>query len=73
MTENDFKLFWPTFKAIILAEQTYAFDSQMGYEDGLQLWLNSPLKTYVFEEGGVILGSYYIRNLRISPPASACE
>lgn len=67
MTENDFKLFWPTFETIILAEQTYAFDSQMGYEEALQLWLNSPLKTYVFEEDGVILGSYYIKANAMGP------
>ncbi|WP_438464666.1 GNAT family N-acetyltransferase [Marinomonas sp. PE14-40] len=67
MTENDFKLFWPTFETIILAEQTYAFDSQMGYEEALQLWLKSPLKTYVFEEDGVILGSYYIKANAMGP------
>lgn len=69
MTENDFKMFWPTFETIILAEQTYAFDSQMGYEEALQLWLKSPLKTYVFEEDGVILGSYYIKSNAMGPSA----
>jgi len=69
MTENDFKMFWPTFETIILAEQTYAFDSKMGYEEALQLWLKSPLKTYVFEEDGVILGSYYIKSNAMGPSA----
>ncbi|WP_231870384.1 MULTISPECIES: GNAT family N-acetyltransferase [unclassified Marinomonas] len=67
MTENDFKMFWPTFETTILAEQTYAFDSQMGYEEALQLWLNFPLKTYIFEEDGVILGSYYIKANAMGP------
>ncbi|EAQ64456.1 GCN5-related N-acetyltransferase [Marinomonas sp. MED121] len=67
MTEKDFYGFWPTFKAIILAEQTYAFDSKMSYEEALQLWLKSPLRTYVFEEEGVILGSYYIKSNAMGP------
>lgn len=69
MRETDFELFWPTFKAIVQAEETYAFDPQMTQVAACKLWLKSPIKTYVFEEDGDILGSYYIKMNAMGPSA----
>ena len=67
ITEADFNDFWQSFKAIIEAQETYAFDSNMTYEEAFQLWCRTPLKTFVFEELGCVLGTYYIKANAMSP------
>ena len=61
MTKSDFELFWPVFKAVVEAQETYAFDPEIDYESAYNLWCVSPKKTYVVKENGIILGSYYIK------------
>lgn len=61
MTKSDFELFWPVFKAVVYAQETYAFDPEIDFESAYKLWCVLPQKTYVVKEHGVILGSYYIK------------
>ena len=67
MTWTDFQLFWPTFEAIIVAQETYAFDPNMSREQAFELWCTSAIKAFVYEEHGQILGSYYIRANAMGP------
>nr|WP_281560928.1 GNAT family N-acetyltransferase [Thalassomonas sp. RHCl1] len=61
MTRSDFESFWPVFKEIVSAQETYAFDPDIGFESAYNLWCLSPEKSFVIKENGVILGSYYIK------------
>ena len=61
ITKSDFEVFWPTFKEIVVAQETYAFDPKINFESAYNLWCLSPHKTYVIKENGLILGSYYIK------------
>jgi ribosomal protein S18 acetylase RimI-like enzyme len=61
MTAADFDGFWPTFQAVVQAQETYAYDADLTYEQALHLWLEYPLHTLVAEEDGVLLGSYYLK------------
>jgi hypothetical protein len=61
ITGDDFKLFWPVFKEFVNAQETYAFDANIDLETAYDLWCLSPQKSYVIKEGGLILGSYYIK------------
>ena len=61
ITKSDFESFWPVFKAIITAQETYAFDPDINFESAYNLWCLSPQKAYVIKENGLILGSYYIK------------
>ncbi|MBC3410684.1 MULTISPECIES: GNAT family N-acetyltransferase [Pseudomonas] len=61
MTADDFPRFWPTFEAIVQARQTYAFDPTLNQEQARQLWLDAPLHTWVAEDDGELLGSYYLK------------
>ncbi len=61
MTANDFQRFWPTFQAVVQAQETYAYAPDLSYEQALDLWLECPLHTLVAEEDGVLLGSYYLK------------
>ena len=61
ITKNDFELFWPVFKDIVEAQETYAFNPDLTFDEAYQLWCVLPQKTYVIKEGRNILGSYYIK------------
>ncbi len=40
---------------------TYTLDRQMSEDDALAYWISADKETFVAEEDGVILGTYYIR------------
>lgn len=73
MTRQDFEHFWPTFSAIILAQETYAFDPNMSLENAYQLWCQLPLRTYVAEDDGELLGSYYLKANAMGPGSHICN
>lgn len=61
ISKNDFSLFWPVFKEVVLAQETYAFDPNLDLESAYILWCKAPQKTFVMKENGLILGSYFIK------------
>ncbi|RQS67477.1 N-acetyltransferase [Burkholderia sp. Bp8963] len=61
MTEADFAHFWPIYRAVVAAQETYAFDPTPTEEAARKLWLEAPLCTWVAEEDGELLGSYYLK------------
>ncbi len=73
MTLPDFKVFWQTFSEIVNAQETYAFEPDMSFGQAYELWCVSPLKTFVFEEGNQILGSYYIKPNGVGPSSHICN
>ncbi|MBB1486749.1 GNAT family N-acetyltransferase [Oceanospirillum sediminis] len=73
MTKPDFEAFWPVFHTIVKARETYAFDPDMNFEEGWQLWCEMPIKTFVYEESGKILGSYYIKANAMGPGSHICN
>jgi RimJ/RimL family protein N-acetyltransferase len=73
ITRSDFEAFWPCFESVIKAQETYAFDPDMSFEEAYQLWCVRPLKTFVFEENGQILGSYYIKPNAMGPGDHICN
>lgn len=46
---------------VIEAGETYSLDRDMSKTDALAYWLGADKETFVAEEGGEILGTYYIR------------
>lgn len=73
MTRDDFEQFWDCFKSIIAVQETYAYPPDMSFEQSYQLWCELPAKTFVCEENGVILGSYYIKANAMGPGAHVCN
>jgi len=61
ITKSDFESFWPVFKEVVNAQETYAFDANIELETAYNLWCISPQKSFVIKENGLILGSYYIK------------
>ncbi|MFD2167615.1 GNAT family N-acetyltransferase [Thalassotalea euphylliae] len=60
-TSSDWDAIWPIFKEVVVAGETYAFDTDLTKAQGETIWLDTPRKTFVFEENGQILGTYYIK------------
>jgi ribosomal protein S18 acetylase RimI-like enzyme len=73
MTAEDFELFWPTFQSVIAARETYAYDPLLTREQALHLWLELPLHTFIAEEDGVLLGSYYLKANAAGPGSHVCN
>ncbi|GGO80888.1 N-acetyltransferase [Marinobacterium nitratireducens] len=72
-TPKDFDRIWPIFHEIARAGDTYAYPRDIGKEAARALWIESPRKTFVAEEGGQILGTYYIKTNQAGPGDHVCN
>ncbi len=45
--EKDFRQFWPEFEAIIQAQETYAYEPNMTYQEAYTLWCEAPQVCFV--------------------------
>jgi len=73
MTTDDFEQFWPTFQAVVVAQETYAYDPTLSLEQARDLWMKLPMHTLTAEEDGVLLGSYYLKANAAGPGAHVCN
>lgn len=70
---EDFEQIWPIFYEIASAGQTYAYDRNTTKEDARILWMQLPRKTFVIEEDGNIIGTYYIKTNQAGPGSHVCN
>ena len=73
MTQEDFEQIWPIFQEIAAAGKTYAYPRDISREEALKLWMHAPRKTYVIEQDGTILGTYYIKTNQAGPGSHVCN
>ena len=72
-TKEDFDHIWPIFHDIAAAGETYAYPRDISKEQALEVWMDGPRKTYVIEEGGQVLGTYYIKTNQPGPGDHVCN
>lgn len=72
-TENDFDAIWTIFNEIVSAGETYAYPVETTKDEALKIWMHSPRKIYVAEEGNQILGTYYIKTNQPDPGGHVCN
>lgn len=72
-TSKDFDDIWPIFHEIVAAGETYAYKRDTNKEQAKSIWLDAPRKTYVFEENGTILGTYFIKTNQAGPGDHVCN
>lgn len=72
-TNADFDGIWPIFHDIVKAGETYAYRRQTTKAEAKNIWLVEPKETYVVEELGVILGTYFIKTNQAGPGAHVCN
>lgn len=58
---EDAAAIWEIIGPTIRAGETYALDPELGEADALSYWLGDDRETFVAEDEGRILGTYYIR------------
>ncbi len=72
-TEIDFAAIWPIFHDIVRAGETYTYTPHISQDDAKRLWMHVPRKTFVAEEAGEILGTYYIKTNYDGPGSHVCN
>ena len=72
-TQTDFDAIWPIFHEIVSAGETYAYPRDTSKEEGRSVWIKAPRQTFVLEENGVILGTYYIKTNQLGPGDHVCN
>ncbi len=72
-TREDFDQIWPIFHEIAAAGETYAYPRDITREQALKLWMEVPRRTYVCEEDGKVLGTYYIKTNQAGPGDHVCN
>jgi len=58
---EDASAIWSIIEPVIRAGETYTLDQNMSERDALAYWLGPDKETFIAEEDGVILGTYYMR------------
>ena len=69
----DFGRIWPIFQAIAAAGDTYAYPPDVTKSEGAHLWMALPRKTFVAEDDGELLGTYYVKTNQAGPGAHVCN
>lgn len=72
-TAADFDAIWPIFHAIVARGDSYGFDPGMSRQTAESIWLEAPRLTYVAEEAGEVLGTYYIKTNMDGPGDHVCN
>jgi L-amino acid N-acyltransferase YncA len=70
---DDSVAIWSILGPTIRTGETYALDPAMREEDALAYWLGSDRETFVAEEDGEILGTYYIRANQAGGGSHVCN
>ncbi len=71
--ETDFEKIWPIFHDIASTGETYAYPRNITKEEARRIWIHLPRKTFVVEEKGDILATYYIKTNQSGPGDHVCN
>lgn len=72
-TKEDWESIWLIFSEIVAAGETYGYEPTTTKAQAEKIWLDAPRKTYVFEEHGHVLGTYYIKTNQAGPGSHVCN
>ncbi|WP_338847882.1 GNAT family N-acetyltransferase [Massilia sp. W12] len=72
-TETDWSAIWPIFQEIVQAGETYAYEPGTSQVQAHSLWMELPRQTFVYEQDGRILGSYYLKTNQAGPGSHVCN
>ena len=71
--EKDFDEIWPIFHEIVSAGDTYGYAVDTTKEQALDIWIKTPVKTFVVEEDNNILGTYFLKSNQAGPGSHVCN
>ena len=64
---------WALLQPVFRAGDTYAIDPTISREDALTYWLDLPAATYVLEQAGAIVSTYYIKTNQQGGGSHVCN
>jgi ribosomal protein S18 acetylase RimI-like enzyme len=70
---EDAAAIWSIIGPVIRAGETYALDPQMSEADAVAYWLGAEKDTFVAEEDGSIVGTYFMRPNQAGGGAHVCN
>ena len=70
---SDWDAIWPIFHEVVKAGETYAYDMSTSKAKGKQIWFETPLKTFIFEEDGDVLATYYLKTNQAGSGNHVCN
>lgn len=72
-SDADFQSIWPIFQAIVSRGDTYAFPTDITPSAAKRVWLEQPRQTFIYEEDGEVLGTYFIKTNQSGPGDHVCN
>lgn len=72
-TPADHDTIWSIFHAVVATGTTYAFAPNTDRAEALRLWVTMPNTTYVAEQDGSIVGTYFIKTNQPGLGAHVCN
>ena len=72
-TPDDHDAIWSIFHEVVATADTYAYAPNTTREEALRLWVETTRATYVVEDGGDVLGTYFIRTNQPGLGAHVCN
>ena len=69
----DWDSIWPIFLEIVESGETYGYETDTTKEQAEEIWIEAPRKTFVFEQSGKILGTYYLKTNQAGPGKHVCN
>jgi RimJ/RimL family protein N-acetyltransferase len=72
-TKQDAAAVWSIIGPTIRAGETYALPQDMSLKDALRYWLGADRETFVAEEEGRIVGTYYLRPNQLGGGNHVCN
>lgn len=70
---GDAPAIWSILEPVIRAGETYTLNSAMSQDEALDYWFGSDKTTFVAEQDGEILGTYYIRDNQAGGGSHVCN
>ena len=71
--DPDWAGVWPVLQATFAAGETYSFPPDIGEAEARKTWIDGPMATFVAEEDGRILGTYFIKPNQPGLGAHVCN
>lgn len=72
-TTADWDHTWPIFHDIVKVGETYGYAVDTTKSQAERIWLETPRKTFVFEDESEILGTYYLKTNQAGPASHVCN
>ncbi|WP_331374786.1 GNAT family N-acetyltransferase [Sinorhizobium chiapasense] len=72
-SDLDQDAIWRIIGPVIRAGETYALDRNLSRDEALAYWLGKDRETFVAEENGAVVGTYYIRANQAGGGSHVCN